>query len=90
MKHKLFAVTLVALAALIGYLAQAGFPTIVPVIAAGSQSAQAMLGECEPSVVLAERGNDLADLRRSPPRETAGSVGDWLLDPRPMMGRSDR
>ena len=90
MKHKLFAVTLVALVAFVGYLAHAGFPTIVPMIAASTQSAQAMPGECEPSIALAERGSDLADLRHSPPRESVGSAGGWLLDPRPMMGRSDR
>jgi hypothetical protein len=90
MKHKLFAVTLAALAAFIGYLAHAGFPTIVPLMAASSQSARASIGDCEPTVALAEAGSDLADLRRAPPGESVGSTSGWLLDPRPMMGRSDR
>ena len=90
MKHKLFAVTLVAMAAAIGYLAYAGFPTIVPLNAGTPPSAQAMLGECESRVAVAQRASDLSDLRHSPPRESVGSAGGWLLDPRPMTGRGDR
>jgi hypothetical protein len=85
MKHKLFALTLLALAAFIGYLAHAGFPTIVPLISASAPSAQARLAACEPSVAVAERGTDLSDVNASPRGETVGSAGGWLLDPRPML-----
>jgi hypothetical protein len=90
MKHKLFAATLMGLAAFIGYLAHAGFPTIAPLTAATVQTAQARLGGCAARVAAAERGSDIPDVASSPPRESVGAGEGWLLDPRPMTGRSER
>jgi hypothetical protein len=87
MRHKLFALTLLALAAFVGYVAHAGFPTIVPLVAATAPSARIGLAPCEANVVVAERGPDLSAANMSPRAETVGSADGWLLDPRPMMGR---
>jgi hypothetical protein len=87
MKYKLCATTFAALALLLGYLAQAGFPTIVAVGAPAKQSAHATPPECASSVAVADRGTALPDVRAPLRAETLGlPVAAWFWDPTPMMG----
>ena len=86
MRYKLFAMTLVALAVFLGYLAHAGFPTIVA-IGAPQPSAHATLHDCGPSDAFADRGTGLPDVRAPLRAETIGlPAAAWFWDPNPMMG----
>ena len=87
MKYKLFAVTMLALALLLGYLAQAGFPTVIAITTPPKPSAHATLPECGPSDAVADRGTYLPDVRAPLRAETLGlPVAAWFWDPTPMMG----
>ena len=87
MKYMFFAATISALALFVGYLAQAGFPTIVAIGARSEQSAHARLPECGLGAGVADQSTLVPDVRAWERRETVGSRDTWFLDPAPMMGK---
>ena len=87
MKYMFFAATISALALFVGYLAQAGFPTIVAIATPPEQSAHRSLPECGPGLGVADQSTLVPDVRAWERKQTVGSRGTWFLDPTPMMGK---